>query len=147
MAFDGLFTKAMCEELTHTINGGRINKIHQPYPNEIIMIIRANGKNHKLLLSAHPSYSRAQLTEEAYENPQDPPMFCMLLRKLLVGAIIENIYQKDLDRIIIFDIKGRNEIGDISYKKLIVEIMGRHSNIILVNNENNTILDSIKHVS
>ena len=147
MAFDGLFTKAMCEELTHTINGGRINKIHQPYPNEIIMIIRANGKNHKLLLSAHPSYSRAQLTEEAYENPQDPPMFCMLLRKHLEGAIIENIYQKDLDRIIIFDIKGRNEIGDISYKKLIVEIMGRHSNIILVNNENNTILDSIKHVS
>ncbi|WP_042348986.1 Rqc2 family fibronectin-binding protein [Bacillus massiliigorillae] len=147
MAFDGLFTKAMCEEFTQTINGGRINKIHQPYQNEIIIIIRANGKNHKLLLSAHPSYSRAQLTNEAYENPQDPPMFCMLLRKHLEGAIIENIYQKEQDRIIIFDIKGRDEIGDISYKRLIVEIMGRHSNIILVNKETNMILDSIKHVS
>lgn len=147
MAFDGLFTRAICEEFSHTIQGGRINKIHQPYQNEIVIIIRANSKNHKLLLSAHPSYSRAQLTTEPYENPQDPPMFCMLLRKHLEGAIIENIYQKDQDRIIIFEIKGRNEIGDLSYKKLIVEIMGRHSNIILVNTENNTILDSIKHVS
>jgi len=147
MSFDGLFTKAMCEELALSINGGRINKVHQPYPNEIVLIIRANGKNQKLLLSAHPSYSRAQLTNEAYENPQDPPMFCMLLRKHLEGAIIEDIYQKDLDRMIIFEIKGRNELGDISRKQLIVEIMGRHSNIILVNKENNLILDCIKHVS
>lgn len=147
MSFDGLFTKAMSEELFQLINGGRINKIHQPYPNEIIMIIRANGKNHKLLLSAHPSYSRAQLTNETYENPQDPPMFCMLLRKHLEGAIIENIYQKERDRILIFEVKGRNEIGDVSYKTLIIEIMGRHSNIILVDKETNKILDSIKHVS
>lgn len=147
MSFDGLFTKAMSEELFQLINGGRINKIHQPYPNEIIMIIRANGKNHKLLLSAHPSYSRAQLTNETYENPQDPPMFCMLLRKHLEGAIIENIYQKERDRILIFEMKGRNEIGDVSYKTLIIEIMGRHSNIILVDKETNKILDSIKHVS
>ena len=147
MSFDGLFTKAMSEELFQHINGGRINKIHQPYPNEIIMIVRANGKNPKLLLSAHPSYSRAQLTNEAYENPQDPPMFCMLLRKHLEGAIIENIYQKERDRILIFEVKGRNEIGDISYKTLIIEIMGRHSNIIIVDKENNKILDSIKHVS
>ncbi|MBD3106788.1 NFACT family protein [Bacillus sp. AGMB 02131] len=147
MSFDGLFTKAMCEELTSALSGGRINKIHQPYPNEIILIVRANGKNQKLLLSAHPSYSRAQLTEESYENPQEPPMFCMLLRKHLEGAIIENITQHELDRMIIFDIKGRDELGDLSYKKLIVEIMGRHSNIVLVNKENNLILDSIKHVS
>ena len=147
MSFDGLFTKAMCEELSDALSGGRINKIHQPYPNEIILIVRANGKNRKLLLSAHPSYSRAQLTEESYENPQEPPMFCMLLRKHLEGAIIENITQHELDRMIIFDIKGRDELGDLSYKKLIVEIMGRHSNIILVNKENDVILDSIKHVS
>lgn len=147
MSFDGLFTKAMCEELSVALSGGRINKIHQPYPNEIILIVRANGKNHKLLLSAHPSYSRAQLTKESYENPQEPPMFCMLLRKHLEGAIIENITQHELDRMIIFDIKGRDELGDLSYKKLIVEIMGRHSNIILVNKENDVILDSIKHVS
>ena len=147
MSFDGLFTKAMCEELSDALSGGRINKIHQPYPNEIILIVRANGKNHKLLLSAHPSYSRAQLTEESYENPQEPPMFCMLLRKHLEGAIIENITQHELDRMIVFTIKGRDELGDLSYKKLIVEIMGRHSNIILVNKENDVILDSIKHVS
>jgi len=147
MSFDGLFTRAMCEELSNALKGGRINKVHQPYPNEIILIIRANGKNQKLLLSAHPSYSRAQLTEESYENPQEPPMFCMLLRKHLEGAIIENIAQQDLDRMIVFDIKGRDELGDLSYKKLIVEIMGRHSNIILVNKKTNTILDSIKHVS
>ena len=147
MSFDGLFTKAMCEELASALSGGRINKIHQPYPNEIILIVRANGKNQKLLLSAHPSYSRAQLTEESYENPQEPPMFCMLLRKHLEGAIIENITQHELDRMIIFDIKGRDELGDLSYKKLIVEIMGRHSNIVLVNKENDIILDSVKHVS
>ncbi|MGM9928907.1 MAG: NFACT family protein [Bacillus sp. (in: firmicutes)] len=147
MSFDGLFTKAMSEELSHQLSSGRINKIHQPYPNELIMIVRANGKNHKLLLSAHPSYSRAQLTNETYENPKEPPMFCMLLRKHLEGAIIENIYQKELDRILIFECKGRDELGDISYKTLIIEIMGRHSNIVLINKETNTIIDSIKHVS
>ncbi|MBM7586774.1 putative ribosome quality control (RQC) complex YloA/Tae2 family protein [Bacillus pakistanensis] len=147
MSFDGLFTRAMSQELSDSIESGRINKIHQPYKNEIIFIVRANGKNHKLLLSAHPSYSRVQLTEETYENPTVPPMFCMLLRKHLEGYIIESISQVGLDRIIIFDIKGRNEIGDTSYKKLIVEIMGRHSNIILVDTERNMILDSIKHIS
>ena len=147
MSFDGLFTKAMCEELSNTLKGGRINKIHQPYQNEIIIIVRANGANHKLLLSAHPSYSRAQLTSETHENPQDPPMFCMLLRKHLEGAIVEEIRQKDLDRIIVFEMRGRNEIGDVSNKQLIIEIMGRHSNIILVDKDRNVILDSIKHVS
>jgi len=146
MSFDGLFTRAITKELTETIKGGRINKIHQPYQNELIIIVRANGKNHKLLLSAHPSYARVQLTNEQYDNPQDPPMFCMLLRKHLEGAIIEDIYQIGLDRVIVFEFKGRNEIGDISYKQLFVEIMGRHSNIILVEKERNLILDSIKHV-
>jgi predicted ribosome quality control (RQC) complex YloA/Tae2 family protein len=147
MSFDGLFTRAMTQELSQSIESGRINKIHQPYKNEIIFIVRANGKNHKLLLSAHPSYSRVQLTEESYENPTVPPMFCMLLRKHLEGYMIESISQVGLDRIIVFEIKGRNEIGDISYKKLIVEIMGRHSNIILVDKDRNMILDSIKHIS
>ncbi|MCP3739033.1 Rqc2 family fibronectin-binding protein [Rossellomorea sp. BNER] len=147
MSFDGLFTRAMTQELSQSIECGRINKIHQPYKNEIIFIVRANGKNHKLLLSAHPSYSRVQLTEESYENPTVPPMFCMLLRKHLEGYMIESISQVGLDRIIVFEIKGRNEIGDISYKKLMVEIMGRHSNIILVDKDRNMILDSIKHIS
>ena len=109
--------------------------------------MRANGKNHKLLLSAHPSHARVQITNEGYENPSQPPMFCMLLRKHLEGYILEDISQSGLDRMIIFDIKGRNEIGDPSHKQLIVEIMGRHSNIILIDKTRNMILDSIKHVS
>ncbi|WP_313798731.1 NFACT RNA binding domain-containing protein [Cytobacillus sp.] len=147
MSFDGLFTRAITEELTHELKGGRINKIHQPYKNEIILVVRANGKNHKLLLSAHPSYARVQLTNEAHDNPSEPPMFCMLLRKHLEGFFLEEIRQVGLDRIIIFEVKGRNEIGDTSYKQLIVEIMGRHSNITLVDKTRNIILDSIKHVS
>ncbi|KUP07053.1 hypothetical protein Q75_05855 [Bacillus coahuilensis p1.1.43] len=146
MSFDGLFTKSMVNELQPLI-GGRINKVHQPYKLEILLNIRANGKNQKLLLSSHPSYARVQLTEQSYDNPTTPPMFCMLLRKHLEGYIIENIYQKDLERMIIMEVKGRNEIGDISYKQLIIEIMGRHSNIILVDKERGMILDSIKHVS
>ncbi|MGP7817568.1 Rqc2 family fibronectin-binding protein [Niallia sp. 01092] len=147
MSFDGLFTKAMTTELLDNLKGGRINKVQQPFSNEIVLVVRANGKNQKLLLSVHPSYARIQLTEETYENPKEPPMFCMLLRKHLEGYFIENIYQIGNDRIIVLEIRGRNEIGDISYKKLMIEIMGRHSNIILVDQEKNTILDSIKHVS
>ena len=147
MSFDGLFTKAMADELSRKLKGGRINKIYQPYKNEVLLTIRANGKNHKLLLSAHPSYARAQLTAESHENPSEPPMFCMLLRKHLEGYIIEDLYQVETERIFIFEVKGRNELGDISYKQLIVEIMGRHSNIILVDKNRNVILDSIKHVS
>jgi len=147
MSFDGLFTRAITNELSSLLKGGRINKIHQPYKNEIIMAVRANGVNHKLLLSAHPSYARVQITNEQYDNPNEPPMFCMLLRKHLEGSIIEDIKQVGLDRMIIFEVKGRNELGDISYKQLIVEIMGRHSNIIIVDKNRNVILDSIKHIS
>lgn len=147
MSFDGLFTRAITNELSSLLKGGRINKIHQPYKNEIILAVRANGVNHKLLLSAHPSYARVQITNEQYDNPNEPPMFCMLLRKHLEGSIIEEIRQVGLDRMIIFEVKGRNELGDISYKQLIVEIMGRHSNIIIVDKNRNVILDSIKHIS
>ncbi|WP_423409984.1 NFACT family protein [Heyndrickxia sp. MSNUG] len=147
MSFDGLFTRAITNELSSLLKGGRINKIHQPYKNEIILAVRANGVNHKLLLSAHPSYARVQLTNEQYDNPNEPPMFCMLLRKHLEGSIIEDIQQSGLDRMIIFEVKGRNELGDVSYKQLIVEIMGRHSNIIIVDKNRNVILDSIKHIS
>ncbi|MGG3451388.1 Rqc2 family fibronectin-binding protein [Domibacillus aminovorans] len=146
MAFDGLFTKAMVEELNEALTGGRVNKIHQPYKNEMIMVIRARGKNNKLLLSAHPSYARVQLTDTVQDNPSEPPLFCVMMRKHLDGAILENIQQNGLDRTIMFEFKGKNEIGDISYKQLYVEIMGRHSNIILVDKEKGTMIDSIKHI-
>lgn len=147
MSFDGLFTRAMTNELSQALKGGRINKVQQPFANELLLVIRANGKNHRLLLSIHPSYARAQLTNESYDNPAEPPMFCMLMRKHLEGYILEDIHQIELDRIIVFEVKGRNELGDLSYKQVIVEIMGRHSNIILVDKDRQIILDSIKHVS
>lgn len=147
MSFDGVFTYAMVKELKEALEGGRITKIYQPFPHELVLYIRARGQNHKLLLSAHPSYARVHLTSEAYDNPADPPMFCMLLRKHLEGSIIESIQQIDFDRIIVIDAKGRNEIGDVSVKRLIIEIMGRHSNILLIDKQMNTIIDSIKHLS
>ncbi|MBD8068358.1 NFACT family protein [Bacillus sp. PS06] len=147
MAFDGIFTHVITDELNSALVSGRISKIHQPYKQELMIHIRAHGKNHKLFISAHPSYARIHLTNETYENPSEPPMFCMLLRKHLEGGFIEKVEQMELDRIIIFTIKSRNEIGDESYKQLIVEIMGRHSNIILLDRDKQVILDSIKHVS
>lgn len=147
MAFDGVFTYAMTRELQQALEGGRITKIHQPFAHELVLQIRSHGRNYKLLLSAHPSYARVHLTNETYDNPAEPPMFCMLLRKHLEGSIIEAIRQVDFDRIIIIETKGRNEIGDVHTKQLIIEIMGRHSNIILIDKDTNMIIDSIKHLS
>lgn len=147
MSFDGIFTYAMVRELKDKLESGRITKIYQPYKNELVLTIRSGRSNHKLLISAHPSYARIHLTEESYNNPSEPPMFCMLLRKHLEGSIITDIHQIGMDRIIVFDVKARNELGDVSYKQIIVEIMGRHSNIIFIDKERGMILDSIKHVS
>ncbi len=146
MSFDGMFTYGMTHELNSRIAGGRITRVHQPFKHDVIFHIRANGKNHKLLLSAHPSYSRAHITNQAYENPSEPPMFCMLLRKHIEGGFIEKIEQAGLDRIMIFRIKSRNEIGDETVRTLYVEIMGRHSNIILTDGEG-AIIDGLKHLS
>ena len=147
MSFDGIFTYGMIKELNETIQGGRITKIHQPFKHELIFHIRANGKNRKLLLSAHPSYARVHLTEEAYDNPSAPPMFCMLLRKHLEGGFVEQIEQIGLDRVMVFHIRSRNEVGDTLIRKLVVEIMGRHSNIVLTDGEKDVIIDSLKHLS
>lgn len=146
MAFDGLFTKSMVAELDTNLTGGRINKIYQPSKNEVLISVRANGKNHRLLLCAHSSYARVQITSEQIDTPNEPPMFCMLLRKHLEGFTIESITQPNLERIVIINVKGRNEIGDLTYKQLIIEIMGKHSNIILVDSTRGKILDCIKHV-
>lgn len=146
MSFDGVFTHAMVSELAETIVTGRISKIHQPYENEVVLVIRTKGKNHKLLLSAHPSYARVQLTEIAYANPEIPPNFVMMLRKFLEGAILEQIHQIDNDRVIHFTFSKRDELGDLQDIILIVELMGRHSTIVLLNKENGKILDTIKHI-
>lgn len=146
MAFDGVFTHYLLKELSDNLLSGRINKIYQISNYELIFVIRAKSKTQKLLISIHPVYARLHLTNSDYTNPQDPPMFCMFLRKHLDGGIIVNIHQKENDRIIIFDIEHINEIGDKDTLHLVVEVMGKHSNIILVNNNAKTILDCIKHI-
>lgn len=145
MPFDGVVAKCIAEELTKKLAGGRVEKIYQPEADEILLFIRARNKNFKLVMSSSSNYPRIHLTDAAKENPKVPPGFCMLLRKHLSGGRVISIEFSDFERIIGVLIEAVNELGDISVKKLIIEIMGRHSNIILVNNENK-ILDSIKHV-
>ncbi|WP_395108060.1 fibronectin-binding protein EfbA [Enterococcus hirae] len=146
MSFDGVFTHAMINELRETLLSGRISKIHQPYENEVVLVIRSRGKNQRLLLSAHPSYARIQITQIDYQNPDTPPNFLMMLRKHLDGAILESIEQIENDRVIHFHFTKRDELGDLQNIILIVELMGRHSTIILVNKESGKILDAIKHI-
>lgn len=145
MAFDGLFTKAIVSELQQ-LKSGRISKIHQPNSQEIIFQIRANNKNHKLLVSLHPSFSRMQLTNEVLTNPSEPPLFCMVLRKQLEGGLITSIEQQETDRIVSIQVQARNELGDQIERKLVIEIMGRHSNLILLDASRDLIIDSMKHL-
>ncbi|NYF24173.1 NFACT family protein [Sporosarcina sp. JAI121] len=145
MAFDGLFTTAMVQEL-QVLKNGRISKIHQPNAQEVVFLIRADGKNQKLLISTHSSYSRIQLTEESITNPSEPPLFCMVLRKHLEGGSITSVGQFGTDRIITINIKAKNEIGDDINRRLYVEIMGRHSNLLLVDPDRNLIIESMKHL-
>ncbi|SET84544.1 Predicted component of the ribosome quality control (RQC) complex, YloA/Tae2 family, contains fibronectin-binding (FbpA) and DUF814 domains [Salinibacillus kushneri] len=146
MSFDGVVTRAVVNELSTKLTTGRILKIYQPTNSELVITVRSHGENHKLLLSVHPSYARLHLTNESLTNPKEPPMFCMLLRKYLSGGFIEKVEQKDMERMIRFRIYTKDEIGDITSKSLIVEIMGKHSNIMLVDEEKNVILDSMKHI-
>ncbi|MBM7543790.1 NFACT RNA binding domain-containing protein [Periweissella beninensis] len=147
MSFDGMFTHAMVGELQRLLTGGRITKIHQPYPNEIVLVIRANGHNYPLLLSAHPTFARAQITNIPYANPATPPAFAMMLRKHLEGARLERIEQVENDRIIKLFVATHDELGDIENIVLILEMMGRHSNLFLVNEQSQKIIELIKHVS
>ncbi|CDQ40174.1 MULTISPECIES: Rqc2 family fibronectin-binding protein [Virgibacillus] len=147
MPFDGIVTHAVTEELNKDIIPGKITKIYQPTNTELLFTVRSRGNNVNLLLSIHPSYARFHLTAASFDNPKEPPMFCMVLRKHLSGAIIEDIEQYKLERIVSFTIKTRNEIGDLTTKKLVIELMGKHSNIMLVDAEQNHIIDSLKHIS
>ncbi|HLR62177.1 MAG TPA: NFACT RNA binding domain-containing protein [Lentibacillus sp.] len=147
MPFDGIVARAVTNELNEKIIPGKIAKIYQPTDTELVFTIRSHGQNHSLLLSIHPVYARLHLTGDSYNNPKEPPMFCMLLRKHLSGAVIDSITQYGMERIITFSVRSRNEIGDVTTKKLIIELMGKHSNVMLVNGEKGHILDSMKHIS
>lgn len=146
MSYDGLFTHAIVHELKEHILNGRITKIHQPFNNELIIRIRANRKNYQLLLSAHPQYARVQLTDIRLENPPEPPQFCMVLRKYIENSMLVDIKQIENDRIIEFVFTGRDELGDEQYYSLIAEIMGRHSNVLLVNKDEKKLYEAIRHV-
>lgn len=145
MSFDGIFTKAVVDEIYPLLLNGKINKINQPDKNEINIQIY-NKENYKLLMSCANNLSRIHLSEKNKKNPITAYNFCMLLRKHLVGGTIKNIYQHKIDRVVCFEIENLNELKELSKKLLIIEIMGKHSNIILVDKESNKIIDSIKHI-
>lgn len=146
MSFDGFFLHHMTDELRQQLLYGRIQKINQPFNQELVLQIRSNRQNHKLLLSAHPVFSRIQLTRTAFENPAVPTTFIMVMRKYLQGATIENISQIENDRILEISVSNKNEIGDNVAATLIIEIMGKHSNIILMDKASGNIIEAIKHV-
>lgn len=156
MAFDGITTKHLIKELQETIVGGRIRKIYQPESDEIRMTINREKENYNLLISANANNPRVYLAEKLKENPGTPPSFCMVLRKHLLNGIIVGIVQHETDRVIEFSISGKNEFNDVVIKKLVVEIMGRNSNVILIDDKTDVsgerqegediILDSMKKV-
>ncbi len=145
MAFSGIVLSSATQELNNKIREGRIEKIYQPEKFEINFLVYRNI-NYRLLVSAHPVHSRIHLSKEEKENPFSPPTFCMLLRKHLSGGRIIKIEQKGLDRILQLTIRTRDEFDLVEEKKLVVEIMGKHSNIILLDQEE-VILGSIKTVT
>lgn len=146
MSFDGFFLHHMVEELRSELVNGRIQKINQPFEQELVLQIRSNRQSHRLLLSAHPVFGRIQLTQTTFENPAQPSTFIMVLRKYLQGALIESIEQIENDRIVEITVSNKNEIGDHIQATLIIEIMGKHSNILLVDKSSHKILEVIKHV-
>ena len=146
MSFDGFFLHHMVEELRRELVNGRIQKINQPFEQELVLQIRSNRQSHRLLLTAHPVFGRIQLTQTTFENPAQPSTFIMVLRKYLQGALIESIEQIENDRIVEITVSNKNEIGDHIQATLIIEIMGKHSNILLVDKSSHKILEVIKHV-
>ncbi|MGP0492282.1 Rqc2 family fibronectin-binding protein PavA [Streptococcus pneumoniae] len=146
MSFDGFFLHHIVEELRNELVNGRIQKINQPFEQELVLQIRSNRQSNRLLLSAHPVFGRIQLTQTTFENPAQPSTFIMVLRKYLQGALIESIEQVENDRIVEMTVSNKNEIGDHIQATLIIEIMGKHSNILLVDKSSHKILEVIKHV-
>ena len=146
MAFDGIVTKAVVSELNTCLINGRINKIFEPNKNEILLGIYSSGKNYCLNVSIDSVNYRINLTTNSKPNPQNVLNFCMVLRKHLTGGTIKRIYSNGLERIVFIDIDVYNELNDLITKTLVVELMGKHSNIILLNSEH-TVIDSLRHLN
>lgn len=146
MALDGFVLRALAVELSGLV-GGKIVKIHQPNEFDIVLAVRCRTGQVRLLLSAHPAYPRLHLTNRAFVNPAEAPMFCMLLRKHCENGIIRDIRQVGAERVLHLDIRHRDELGDAATRRIVVELTGRHGNIILLDPETNTVLDGIRHVT
>lgn len=147
MAIDGIYLYSLVQDLKKSILNSKIDKINQPEKDEIIITLRKERKNLRLLISASPKYPRFNLTTVSKSNPLQAPMFTMVLRKYLIGGRIIDIIQQEGDRIVKFLIESSDELGFNSIYSLIVEIMGRHSNITLVRERDNKIMECIKHIS
>lgn len=147
MALDGVFLHSLLNNLKEILMDSKIDKINQPEKDELIITIRKNRKNHKLLISASSKFPRIHFTNIVKENPLKAPMFLMVMRKYLIGGKIINVTQKDCDRIVIINIEASDEMGFNSTYSLIIEIMGRHSNITLVRDRDNKVMESIKHIT
>lgn len=146
MAFDGIVIAALTDEFKRRLTGGRIHKIYQPESDELILTIKNQKENIRLLLSASASLPLAYITGENKQNPLSAPNFCMLLRKHINGGRILSVTQPGMERIIRFEIEHLNDLGDRCTKLLIIELMGKHSNIIFCRPDG-VIIDSIKHIS
>ena len=142
MPLDAICLRALTNELKGQLLGARIDKVQQPARDQIVLLLRGNLR---LLLNAGPNQPRVQLTEVLRENPAEPPMLCMLLRKHLVGGRITEIEQSGLERIVTFTVRSVNELGESGTKKLVLEAMGRRSNLLLLD-EDDRILDCMRRV-
>lgn len=145
MAFDGITAKSIVSELNEFILGGKINKVFEPNKNEIVLGIYNKGKNYALNCTISVDNYRINLTTNSKPNPYNAPNFCMLLRKHLIGGKIKKISMPGLERIVVIELECYNELNDLTNKKIVVELMGKHSNIILLNDKN-VIIDSLRHL-
>ena len=135
MALDAILLSALADELSPKLLGGRIDKVQQPERDQVIISLRNNGQNMRLLINAGAGSGRIQLISSGIENPAEPPMFCMLLRKHLIGGRIEKLTQPDWERLLLVDIMSHNELGDSISLKLAVELMGRSANLVLIGDD------------
>ena len=145
MALDSATVSALAEELSQRLADGRIEKIQQPEKDLILLTVRSEGENRKLLIRAAGPNARVHLTEQSFENPKEAPMFCMLLRKYLTGARLRGVEQPNGDRLIVFRLESRNELGDSAELSLITELMGRAANVVLVGADGR-ILDCLRRI-
>lgn len=147
MPLDGIYIYSLSEELKKKLTGCRVDKVSQPEKDELLLNLRGDRTTYKLLISASSTYPKIHLTDFNKPNPIKAPMFCMVLRKYLSTAKVIEVYQIDTDRVLVIDFESSDELGFYSVYSLIVEVMGRHSNITLVRKRDNMVIDSIKHMT